>query len=424
MIKTVYIQHKQNNTLTNAYSVTLANSTGTFGIKTTNGSVIVASGTATDNPSTGIYEYTGEFSENTIYIISWAIKETSASSVNYVQQQLGPFDSGSIRSSSDFRGTFVQGTNSTVFLKITDFDGNAVDASDITCTITNTDSSEVAATGEPEKITTGFYAFDWAIPADQTLGEYGVLWTFNADGNKTESQSIIVAAANDSTALYALRIIEMRHSLDLMLNRVQAIPVYQEPPIKLSSTKVKLTFGNLNQTPGVRVYLNSNLITSGYSVNYFKGTIEFDNPLTEYDVVLIDYNFRWFKDEELDRFLSNSIGIFNSYPPFSRNNLYTLEEKYIPHVMYGAAVDALRAMMLSLMFQEPQLVFGGPDAAKAAFGNFETLKKNYEGTWEKLLDNKKLQGYKGLTKMIIQPAFQLPAGRGRWFRYLFSGGSG
>jgi len=73
-----------------------------------------------------------------------------------------------------------------------------------------------------------------------------------------------------------------------------------------------------------------------------------------------------------------------------------------------------------LQFQQPAQIFGGPEQAKQAFANFETLKQNYSSDWEKLLEQKKFGPYP-TTRMVVTPEYTLPGGRSRWFRYLFKG---
>ena len=111
----------------------------------------------------------------------------------------------------------------------------------------------------------------------------------------------------------------------------------------------------------------------------------------------------------------------NFHPPASRFTLMALPMRYVAGVLYGAARDALRELMMSLMFQEPQQVFGGSEKAGTLFSNFETLKQNYEKDFASLLEAKKFGPYIGLTKAIVTPEYTLPGGRSRYFRYLFSG---
>jgi hypothetical protein len=101
----------------------------------------------------------------------------------------------------------------------------------------------------------------------------------------------------------------------------------------------------------------------------------------------------------------------------------------LPDDWAGTIIDiacsyAIRNLMMRLLTLEAKLVFGGPEAAREMFSNLETLKKNYEEQAKEQLDKKKLGPYKGLTRMITTPSYTLPGGRSRWFRSLFSGGSG
>ena len=136
----------------------------------------------------------------------------------------------------------------------------------------------------------------------------------------------------------------------------------------------------------------------------------------------VDYNFRWFSDEQLYQFLANAVNALNTYPPFSpAYNITTLPVIWQDGIVKHAASDALRSMMLCLNFQEPRQVFG-EDQAQAIFSQLDTLKKNYESEWKEAFDRKKLGPYPK-TMGIVVPEYTLPGGRSRWFRYLFSGSS-
>ena len=74
-----------------------------------------------------------------------------------------------------------------------------------------------------------------------------------------------------------------------------------------------------------------------------------------------------------------------------------------------------------MQFQEPKEVFGGADAAKDAAGSFESLKQNYEKSFENLLEQKKFGSYRGLTHIVSTPEFTLPGGRSRLVRYMLGG---
>lgn len=433
--KRVFIEYREDGVLTTAFEVKLASEVPippdpeAFGVKIVGSNdVVYPFETATDNPSTGLYEKTLELDENNVYAISWRVTPSFGDKPKYVVQQVGPFDSGSgIRAVADRRGSFIQHTRGTLFLRVTDIGGVAQDPSVVTCTIRDLNGNVIHA-GVPERASTGFFAFDWDIDANQATGAYEAVWSYKVDSPKLEVQEIVVSqmSAANPPSLYAGRILEFRISLEMMISGAQTIPVYRERARPSVDNKTfAFTFNKWNQSPGSRVYLNKQICQQSYTINYFKGSISFDDPLTEYDTVEVDYNFRWFSDEELDRFLSNAVGLVNMWPPVQRGvSLYNADDRFIPLILYGAAVDAIRNLMMRLQFQEPQMVFGGPEGAAKAYANFEGLKKNYEETWNKAIEQKKNGPYVGLTRTIVTPEFALPGGRSRWFRYMFSGGSG
>ena len=326
--------------------------------------------------------------------------------------------------STSSRGKFRQGSNPDLLLKVTDFEGHPVDPIDITCTISgpieNVSVIETVTSGVPFQAASGYYIFTWEIADDQTAGEYTVLWEYVIDGEDiTQTETVTVVENVDPSPFYSDRFIALREALGYHLSCAQNIPVYfEQSKISRDNKKFELTFANWNQSPGVKIYRNKDIISSGYSVDYFNGNVTFDNTLLDQDVVNADYNFQWFSEDDLTRFLANAIQTVNLYPPVSNYGLENFPNRYLPIVLYGAAKDALRQLMMCLNFQQPAQVFGGVEEAQRAFANFESLKKNYEGDWEKLLEQKKYGPYP-VSKLIVVPEYTLPGGRSRWFRYLF-----
>ncbi len=425
----LYIDLAVGGPASNAYSVTLASSDGSYGVKTEAGTVVVPSGTAVANPRTGRYEYTIDADDSSIYLVSWKIVYSQGDQPVYANQSVGPFSAteSDIQVVADYRGSFLQGKMTTLMLKVTSFEGQATDPESLSVSIINENGDEVTS-GTPDKITTGFYIFDWTIDAAQAIGPYTAIWSYQLNGQTFYSYQGVVVIADGDTAVgayspYSERIASIRMSLDYYLAQAQSIPVYdEEGVIGEDHQTVKFTFPRWNQNHRTRIYRNGKLVTGGVSINYFKGEVVFAEPMHDkYDRVSADYNFRWFPDEKLDRFLSSAVQIVNAAPPSSHRNLLSIEDKYIPAVLYGAAIDALRHLILDLSFQEPREVFGGPDEAAKIQSALEELKKNYEGTFKMLLEFKKVGPYKGLTKIISVPEYTLPGGRSRWFRYLMGG---
>jgi hypothetical protein len=428
--KKIFIEYKVDGSLSSAYSVELASDDSSYGVKKQDGTVVVSSGTAVTNSSTGVYEYDLSVDDGIIYVASWKIISSVGSEPVYAIQSLGPFYTvaeSPIKSTPDYRGTFVQGNLCTLFLSLTDVHGNPLTAESISLAITK-DGEAVLSDISPDFIRAGFYAFDWTIPSDLSAGSYLVTWTYVAEGfSGTELQQIVVSAsgdtANSSIQLYGARLSAFRTALSEMICCAQKIPVYHEQSLpNIDYTTFKFTFPRWNQAYGTRIFRNNKLIENEYEINYFKGTVIFDTPMTSYDTIYADYNFRWFSDEQMDRFLENAAMVINYYPPQSGYSILTIPDLYVPLVLYGAAKDALRELLMCLNFQQPQQVFGGSDAAQKAFSNMETLKKNYEEEFTRLLEQKKYGKYPR-TKGIVTPEFTLPGGRSRWFRYMFGGGT-
>ena len=414
--RTVYLDYNINDQPSIAYEITLASEDGTYGIKEFDTNiVIVPNGEPTSNPDLGIYEYEADLDNNKIYLVSWKVIATPNDDPYYKVQQIGPFtiDAQNIRAVADYKGSFIQGTTATMMLKITDFDGNAMDADTIT-TVIRDSTDALVDSFTPEHVVTGYYVFDWAIPVLQANGEYKVVWTYLIDGNtRVELQQIVVATDATDTEIFSGHAIEYRFALESYLRCSQSIPVYFEQAKETTDNKTyRFTFPRWNQTTGIKIYRNKKIVTtSDFEVNFFKGEIIFDDQLSNYDVINADYNFRWHSDNDIYTFLVNAINVFNSYPPHSFYTIYTLPSRFIPGVLYKAATDALRQLMLCLQFQEPQQVFGGAEGAGKAFANLETLKKNYEDEWKIIFENKKYGPWVGLTRAVVSPEFSLPGGR-------------
>jgi len=332
-----------------------------------------------------------------------------------------------VHASSDFRGTFKQGSQATVFFRLTEIDGSALDPESIGYSITNETTDESVVEDQvPEKVQTGLYVFDWDIATTQMPGKYKVVWSYTVDDEEMSStQYVVVAKEGTDSSFYSGRLLFFRQALELMIKEAQGVPMYRQFSRPSRDKKnFYWTKKNWNQSRGTTIYLNKEIVNDGFYIDYAKGKVTFDATLTEADTVQADYNFRWYTDEELDRFINNSTHVLNAYAPVTYYTPVSIDDRHIATVLYGAAVDAIRSLMFAINWQEPAQFFGGEEKASKVFGQLETLKKNYEGIWLKLLEQKKNFPYRGLTRSIVTPEFTLPGGRSRWFRYLFSGSAG
>jgi len=421
MEHTITITFDQNDMPTGVFQVRLANAdpSGDFGVwDLTSGEATVPWGTVVTEGPSETYSYTFTVENGHIYDVSWEITVDEGEDPVYRTYQVGPFfsvNNNDVRAVSTFSGNFTQSSFATLMLKVTDFAGNPVDAENIYIEIYDSLGVLVSLTQNiPERVDIGFYVYDWVIPEDQTEGDYRVIWRYVVDDiDKAEIQNIVISEKNADTATvwYSGRELEFRLALEHHLSCSQAIPIYYEQAkTSRDNQTYSFTFPDWNQSPGVNVYRNDVIVNSGVEVDYFRGSVTFDNPLLPQETVHADYNFRWFDDDKLIRFLLNAVQTVNIYPPHSDFTLRDVPDRYTPAVLYGAAKDALRQLMMCINFQEPAQVFGGPENAQKAFANFETLKQNYEKDWEKLCEQKKYGPYPR-SLMIVTPEYTLPGGR-------------
>ena len=328
-----------------------------------------------------------------------------------------------ISQSTESQGTFAQGTNNSLFLRLTSLDSQPLAATGVTVTISDVSSNLVVDAETAITISDGYYAYVWSIASDAQLGRYTLQWSYS-DGYETSTitQEVVVNERPDTQSIYFGQTHDLITALEYHIRPAMNIPVYFEQgrPSKDNSA-FRFTFPRWNQSAGVRIYRNQEIIEDGFSADYFRGTVTFDIPMTTYDIINADYNFRWFSDDQLYRFLANALAKFNFYPARTHYSLASVPGEVVPAVLYGAAADAIREMILSLSFQEPQMVFGGPEKASNLMGSLDTLKKNYEESFKGFLDAKKLGPYPK-SVAVVTPEYTLPGGRSRWFRYIFSGG--
>jgi hypothetical protein len=329
-----------------------------------------------------------------------------------------------ISSVADKIGNFSQGTVNNIFLKITDIDGFPRSAETVSITITHDSSSAVVVNNvNATTVSDGYYFYEWSVDADASVGMYNIVWSYvYEDVEYSVQQTAVVSEMPDDHSMYYGVVADLRTALEFHIRPVMNIPVYfeQARPSR-DRQNFKFSFPRWNQGAGVRVYLNKEIVQAGVGVDYFMGRVTFAEPLTEYDTVYADYNFRWFDDRQIVRFLNNGLARYNYYPPYSNHTLQTMPHRAIMPTLYGAAVDALREIMLSLSMQEPSLVFGGPEKVQNIHSQIDTLKKNFEEDLNKMFEQKKFGPYTGLTRMVVVPEYTLPGGRSRWFRYMFTG---
>ncbi len=325
-------------------------------------------------------------------------------------------------------GDFLVGTTAVFFFTFPNIDGELYDPSDIDITIYDPDGVEYATGESADKLGTGQYAFSWDIPATATPGLYllqvdFVQETGTGPTTNTFSEEFVVTEAEPETPAVDPRLLAFRMLLESFLGYSQRIPVFNEiGRLDTDREIAEFSFPRWNQPAGALVFVNGTQTDMAHTVDFQKGKISFTNALSQYDEVTVNYNFRWFTDNEIDDFMHQSIEVFNQYTPHTVYTMFTIPPRYVITTIQQAAIFSLRRLILDLHYQEPAKIFGGLERAEKLIGSLDSLKKNYEDEVTKLYEMKKYGPYLGLTKTVTVPEYTLPGGRSRWFRYLFKGG--
>ena len=343
----------------------------------------------------------------------------------------------SVRAVINNAGVFATNNAVSLTLSVADGNGMAVDAIDVGIIVRDSDGAQIVfmglngATREgtqllPEKVSTGFYFYQWYIGSTVVPGEYTVVWTYTIDDviyNKVEGVSVSDDGVH--TNIYADRMRVMRDSLKHLLCCATKVPIYGEQAKPSNDCRTfYFTKNNWNASPSqTRIYRNGHtILNSGLTIDYTNGKVVLDDKLSQAEWISADYNYSWFTDDQLTDYIAGAIQIYNHSTPFSSYDYRNIPDSAVRGVLYKAVTDALRELIMCLMMPEPQQLFGGYDKASAISGQLETLKKNYEGDWKYVYEQKKFGPYPQIQIMTV-PSYTLPGGRSRWFRYMFSNGS-
>lgn len=326
------------------------------------------------------------------------------------------------------KGSFIAGTTGLFFLTFSDINGALFDPSNIDGTILDSDGATVETITAADRLELGEYVMEWQIPGTQEPGLYTLRVDYVLDqvgGSEVEFFTESFSVLERDAAVLSPVVIIFRKLLETLIGYTQRIPVFHEiGRLNEERTTAVFSFPRWNQPAGARIFVNGNLTTSGFNVDFLHGEITFSSILSQYDEIQASYSFRWFSDDTLDKFIEQAVDVFNQYPPHTVYNIATLEGNYSRAgvtVAHQAAVFAIRTLILDLHIQEPAKVFGGMERADKLMGSLNSLKENIESEIAELYKMKARGPYTGLTKTVTVPEFTLPGGRSRWFRYLFKG---
>jgi hypothetical protein len=333
---------------------------------------------------------------------------------------------------------FRRGSIATLYANFTELSGMSVDPPAPKMSVYYKDTL-ILSPVTMLKAKDGLYYYDWDIPATTTLGQYAVLFEAVIDGIEVQGENdvfILPASIDNSVGSgggemlnlpecdvteISSRMSDLIGAVFYFIEEAQTIPIYDEQAVILESeTVARGTFKMWNnlafRSPIVRK--NGEQITSGYSVNFVRGYLDFDKPLLETDTIELDYNFRCFDDCALAQYISASLQDINIVAPATSYTIENLPAVWESTVIYGAVAHALRRLVFKLNFQEKAIIFGGRDSISEIISNFSALLTQYK---EKFEDQKTLvkRGRWPTPYGVVVPEYTMPGGRSRWFRYLY-----
>lgn len=274
---------------------------------------------------------------------------------------------------------------------------------------------------------TGFYYLNYVVPNSLPIGVYTVRYTGTVLGIPTAAtaQMQVLLAGTPPGFVMTQPVIDLIAALGTYLDCALHIPVYNELARRNKDfTQYQLRWPRWNLTnPEIR--MNGDIIDTGFAIDYDIGRITFDTPRHETDKITGTYNFRFFSQIDMIRFLSDALSQINLEPPATDVTLSSeLPQRFVGVLMMGAAKNAIMKMLMCLQFQDPSTIFGPPDRAKDAFSNLSALKENYEKQFTADKKTVKTKGPYPRMAIVSTPEYTLPGGRSRWFRYLFSSNVG
>jgi hypothetical protein len=246
----------------------------------------------------------------------------------------------------------------------------------------------------------------------------------------------------------------LRFELEHLLN----IPVYDEEVIfnaNRTSASVAFPYWNYAPRPQVRITGASNegdsepmKFLSEYDSIYttlsgtaassypdglkyktdYHGNIYFlkddDTPqsVKSYDTVMVSYNIKLFTSQHMNSALNMALQSVNSQPGANKYpSVNTAPFFYEPALVIGASYYLLRSLLVSLTGRQRRLLLEDPDAKIVE--DIKSAATMYKEDFEKQLEKLPIAQFPKI-KPIVVPAYNMPGGRSRFFRYIWNLGTG
>jgi len=324
---------------------------------------------------------------------------------------------------------FTQGQTANLYCQfVTTPAGMPVDIPDARIAIYGIGGAVVLPPTAMMSVDVGFYVYDFVIPNSLAVGEYSIRYTGTVQGTPTAATTTmqVLQAGTPNNSYMSQRQIEMIAALETYVGCAQHIPVVTEVARRNKDRdRFTLSWPRWNLCNPLVVKNGELMDYDAMTIDYDTGTVIFPKPLHDTDKIDVTYNFRFFTQVDMLRFLNDALSQINLEPPASI--AYTLNDvppSYVGTLMQGGLAHAIQKLLFCIQFQQPGTIFGDKDRLKDAISNFMAQKENAEKQFREDKKTLKTKGPYPKIGLIVTPEYTLPGGRSRWFRYLFSSNMG
>jgi hypothetical protein len=153
------------------------------------------------------------------------------------------------------------------------------------------------------------------------------------------------------------------NSVEYALGDIQNIPVYDElskDSINTGYTSFSYTYQNWREDFPVLTIVDG-VITTPASVIYNEGKVNLSTTTDGTNEVYTSYTFRFFSSRQINSFIERTIQDINMISPTTDYGRDSYPPYWEDTIVIGAALRALDALFVSVIFREKLLIFANPE---------------------------------------------------------------
>lgn len=152
------------------------------------------------------------------------------------------------------------------------------------------------------------------------------------------------------------------NQLEYALGDIQNIPVYDElskDTMTDGTSMFNFTYKNWREDFPILV-LKDGIIVSPSNVLHNEGKVLLSTTTDGTNEINASYTFRFFSSQQLNSFIDRTVSEINMQSPVTEYGKDTFPDYWVDTIVTGAAVRALDALFVSIIFREKQVIFADP----------------------------------------------------------------